>query len=220
MVAVASTGAFPGVRLPRQERSRVTFDTILDTAEVLIREGGVSAVTVQEILDRTGIGSGSFYARFDSHEALMRFLALRFWAETSTGWAAFLQVDRWENASVSEVITSFIDILVRWNSLFAAELRAHLTNALLEPEGRLLDEIAEVENTVADYLVDLIASKGESIDREFPEERIRLATLQLFSTLRSRILFAPDEEEAGITDNSLARELARSFLLYIGLRMG
>lgn len=208
--------AFPGVRLPRQARSRATFESILETAETLIREDGLEAVTVQAILDRSGIGSGSFYARFDSHEALLRFLALRFWGETAMGWAEFLRVDRWTGAPVRDVIAAFVQVLVRWNSTYAAELKAHLGNAMAEPEGRLLDEMADVENTVADYLVDLILTCQEPVDREYPEERIRLATVQVFSMLRSRIIFARDEAAAGIADATLVRELTRGFLLFIG----
>lgn len=215
MLEAAAT-AFPGVRLPRQARSRATFESILETAETLIREGGLEAVTVQGILERSGIGSGSFYARFDSHEALLRFLALRFWGETAIGWSEFLRVDRWTGAPVHAVIAAFIRVLVQWNSSYAAELKAHLGNAMAEPQGRLLDEMAEVENTVADYLVDLIESCHEKLDGEDSEMRIRLATLQVFSMLRSRIIFARDEAAAGITDATLVRELTRGFLLFIG----
>lgn len=215
MVSAGPT-AFPGVRLPRQARSRVTFELILQTAELLIREKGLEGVTVQAILNRTGIGSGSFYARFDSHEALLRFLALRFWGEAAVGWSDFLRIDRWDGAPIRDVVAAFIRILVRWNSMFAAELKAHLGHAMAEPEGRLLDEMADVENTVADYLVELIETRDESIDPQCGEEQIRLATLQVFSMLRSRIIFARDEAAAGISDATLVRELTRGFLLFIG----
>jgi len=214
-----ATPVFPGVRLPRQARSRATFELILSTAELLIREEGLEALTVQAILDRTGIGAGSFYARFDSHEALLRFLALRFWGETAVGWSDFLSLDHWTGAPIRDVVNAFVRILVGWNSRFAAELKAHLAHAMAEPEGRLLEEMAEVENTVADYLVDLIANcdKEQNMDLEYLEERIRLATLQVFAMLRSRIIFARDEAEAGIADATLIRELSRGFLLFIGV---
>jgi AcrR family transcriptional regulator len=220
-----ATAVFPGVHLPRQARSRATFEEILEAAESLLREEGLEGLTVQAVLDRTGIGSGSFYARFDSHEALLRFLALRFWGETAAGWSDFLRVDRWTGAPTRDVVSAFVRVLVRWNSRFAPELKAHLGHAMAESEGRLLDEMAEVENTVADYLVDLISARKGSIGAEVAgstpdealEDRIRLATLQLFSTLRSRIIFARDETEAGISDATLIRELTRGFLLYIGV---
>jgi AcrR family transcriptional regulator len=218
------SAVIPGVRLPQQARSRATFEHILETAEVLIREEGLEGLTVQAILDRTGIGSGSFYARFDGHEALLRFLALRFWGETAIGWSTFLRVDRWRGAPIRDIVGAFIRVLVRWTSMFAPELKAHLGHAMAEPEGRLLEEMSEVENTVADYLVDLIAARDEPPGRqyrenpEYPEDRIRLATLQVFSLLRSRIIFARDEAEAGIADATLARELTRGFLLFIGAR--
>ena len=79
------------------------------------------------------------------------------------------------------------------------------------------DLYSQVENTVADYLVELIADRPEPMVEEFREERIRLATLQVFSTLRSRIIFARDETAAGIADATLVRELSRGFLLFIGV---
>jgi len=206
------------VRLPRQARSRATFDQILAAAEALLRDEGLQGVTVQAILERTGIGAGSFYARFDSHEALLRFMALRFWGEAEVGWAEFLRVDHWKSASVPAIVHAFIGVLVRWNSKYAPELKAHLSHAMAEAEGNLLDEMADVENTVADYLVDLTATRLDEIDTEDPEDRVRLATLQVFSTLRSRIIFARDESTAGISDKALVQELSRAFLLHIGAR--
>jgi hypothetical protein len=48
------------------------------------------------------------------------------------------------------------------------------------------------------------------------EQAIRLATLQVFATLRSRFIFAWGDRPDGIEDQQLAGELASIFLRYLG----
>ena len=68
----------PGVAYPVQERSWRTFDQLLDAAEELLEEVSFEALRVEHVLERTGISNGSFYARFESKEALLAALVDRF----------------------------------------------------------------------------------------------------------------------------------------------
>lgn len=204
-----------GVRLPRQARSQASFDRMVTSAMDLIAEQGLEGATVQEILSRSGAGAGTFYARFDSRDALLAYLAGQFWEDAQEGWEAVLAPQRWSAAGVREIVVQFTRMLVLWSRAHGSLLRAFLVHAMSHPEPQLLDRTAELDNRVADYLVELLLERVDQLDHADPEQAVRLATLQVFATLRSRYIFAWGAREDGIEDDDLASELAMGFLRYV-----
>ncbi len=206
----------PGVRLPRQPRSRISFERMIAAAHDLIAESGLEGATVQGILKRSGVGSGTFYARFDGRDALLAYLAIRFWAEAEEGWASVLSPPRWAAAGPKEILTQFTRMAVVWTRAHGSLLRAFLVHAMTHEAYDLLDQTAELDNTIADHLTRLLLPRAEEFTHEDPEQAIRLATLQVFATLRSRFIFAWGDRPDGIDDQELAGELASMFLRYLG----
>ena len=205
-----------GVRLPRQARSRASFDRMVTSAMDLIAEEGLEGATVQEILSRSGTGAGTFYARFDSRDALLAYLATRFWEDAQDGWETVLAPARWSAAGVREIVLQFTRTLVLWSRAHGSLLRAFLVHAMSHPEPELLDRTAELDNRVADYLIVLLMERSDELGHPDPEWAVRLATLQVFATLRSRYIFAWGAREDGIEDKDLASELTAVFLRYVG----
>ena len=206
----------PGVRLPLQPRSRASFERMIMAAHDLIAESGLEGATVQNILQRSGVGSGSFYARFDGRDALLTYLALRFWSGAEEGWAGVLSPSRWAAAGPKEIVTQFTRMAVVWMHAHGALLRAFLVHAMTHAEDDLLDQTAELDNTVADHLIEVLLPRAEEFTHDEPEQAIRLATLQVFATLRSRFIFAWGDRPDGIEDQQLASELGSIFLRSLG----
>ena len=206
----------PGVRLPRQPRSRASFERMITAAHDLIAESGLEGATVQGILLRSGVGSGTFYARFDGRDALLAYLAIRFRSDAEEGWAAVLSPHRWEAAGPREIVTQFTRMAVVWMHAHGGLLRAFLVHAMTYDGYDLLDQTAELDNTVADHLARVLMPRAEEFTHNEPEQAIRLATLQVFATLRSRFIFAWGDRPDGIDDQQLASELASIFLRYLG----
>ena len=204
------------MRLPRQPRSRASFERIITAAHDLIAESGLEGATVQAILLRSGVGSGTFYARFDGRDALLAYLAIRFRSDAEEGWAGVLSPRRWEAAGPREIVTQFTRMAVVWMHAHGALLRAFLIHAMTYGGYDLLDQTAELDNTVADHLIGLLLPRAEEYTHDEPERAIRLATLQVFATLRSRFIFAWGDRPDGIEDQQLASELASVFLRYLG----
>ena len=206
----------PGVRLPRQPRSRASFERMIAAAHDLIAESGLEGATVQSILVRSDVGSGTFYARFDGRDALLAYLAIRFRADAEEGWASVLSPPRWKAAGPNEIVTQFTRMAVVWMRAHGALLRAFLIHAMTYQGYDLLDQTAELDNAVADHLIGLLLPRAEEFTHDEPEQAIRLATLQVFATLRSRFIFAWGNRPDGIDDQELAGELASIFLRYLG----
>jgi AcrR family transcriptional regulator len=207
----------PGVRLPRQPRSRASFERMILAAHDLIAESGLEGATVQNILKRSGVGAGSFYARFDGRDALLTYLAFRFWSDAEEGWASVLSPPRWAAAGPKEIVTQFTRMAVVWTHAHGAILRALLVHAMTHEDDELLDQTAELDNTIADHLIRLLSLHEEEFTHADPENAVRLATLQVFATLRSRFIFAWGDRPDGIEDQYLAGELASIFLRYLGM---
>ena len=153
----------PGVRLPRQPRSRASFERIIAAAHDLIAEVGLEGATVQGILLRSGVGSGTFYARFDGRDALLAYLAIRFRSDAEEGWAGVLSPRRWEAAGPREIVTQFTRMAVVWMHAHGALLRAFLVHAMTYEGYDLLDQTAELDNTVADHLIQVLLPRGGGV---------------------------------------------------------
>jgi len=206
----------PGVRLPRQRRSRNSFERMIAAAHDLIAESGLEGATVQAVLARSGVGSGSFYARFDGRDALLGYLAFRFWSDAEDGWTEVLSPSRWTTAGPKEIVTQFTRMAVVWMWAHGALLRAFLVHAMAHPTYDLLDQTAGFDNAVADRLSRLLLPRARAFTHDAPQQAIRLAALQVFATLRSRFIFAWGDRPDGIEDHQLAEELASIFLRYLG----
>jgi AcrR family transcriptional regulator len=64
----------PSVRPPQQERTRASWQRVLDVGLELLSTGGWDALTVSEVCRRSGISAPSLYARVDGRAGL--FLAV------------------------------------------------------------------------------------------------------------------------------------------------
>src|SRR3954465_8136798 len=95
----------PRFRPPRQARSQMTLDRILDAAERVLDEKSFTEATVAEIMVRAGVTVGAFYRRFPDKDALLHFLDERFFQEIGERSEALLDVERWRGASTANIIT-------------------------------------------------------------------------------------------------------------------
>jgi AcrR family transcriptional regulator len=63
---------------PRQRRAVERFETVLTTAESLLREGGLRSFSIPAIASELGWTRGSIYAHFPTPHALLNELAVRY----------------------------------------------------------------------------------------------------------------------------------------------
>lgn len=65
---------------PRQDRSRRTFEAILEATEKLLERRAFGDISIAEIVLKSGSSTGSFYARFPTKDALLPALYARYHA--------------------------------------------------------------------------------------------------------------------------------------------
>ena len=132
------------VRAPQQERSRRTLKRILDAGLYLLEHEGPDALTITGITKRARTSVGSFYARFQGKDDLLRYLGERSLAEALEVWAqlsAGLKAGGELRASVTEVVQR-----LGWLYLEAAGRSLVLLDGIEDPaptrRRRLEDSIA------------------------------------------------------------------------------
>ena len=68
-------------RKPKQERSKATYDAIVEAAFICVAERGTAHTTTRHIADTAGIGVGSLYEYFANKEEVYDAMNQRFVAE-------------------------------------------------------------------------------------------------------------------------------------------
>jgi len=160
------------VRPPQQERSRKTLERILDAAMEIIDENGVQAATVSAVVERAGSSVGSFYARFEGKEDLLRYLEERVWTEARLRWEEARDSQAWEELDLEGVVRSLVRFLVRIRKEDAGSRRA-LGRA--GPDGRLGEEARRFHGLVEEEVAGLMLHRKDAIGHPQPERAIRVA---------------------------------------------
>ena len=65
-------------RLPKRRDGQKTFDQIIDTAKKLFSKNGYLATSVNEIIEKSGIATGTFYIYFDDKFALYSYILAKY----------------------------------------------------------------------------------------------------------------------------------------------
>jgi AcrR family transcriptional regulator len=180
-------------KLPRQSRSRTTFDAIVEASARLLAEGGLAAVTTNAVAARAGVSIGSLYEFFPNREAILavltvrRLAALRAGVESAIGKARALE----RRDAVYFLIERIVAQVSRERALFRAMLR----------EASFLRELPETREAVAELfdLGSIARGRGDRGGPTAPEAWLlgrMLAGAVLDIALRSRA----DPAQAALTE--------------------
>lgn len=177
-------------KTPSQQRSRFTYDTILEAAaRVFDREG--LAATTNRIAEVAGVSVGSLYQYFPNKHAILHELALRHLDHAEAEFAAALQRFRDTRPSPESVVTELVGLAVRENTPFA-----HAHRLMREHAPRTL-EFTEHFDRLTALLVDGLSEVLTSSDEERVElrPRLRLAIAALDGQVHQIVLDAATPEE-------------------------
>jgi AcrR family transcriptional regulator len=207
------------VKPPRQVRSQETLDRILDAAAALVAEKGFEDSPLQEIVRRAGTSVGAFYTRFRDKDGLLYALHERHLEEAIATTDDALDPARWVGATLDEVIHAVVRFLVsiyreQEGLLRAFVLRHHQDAEFRARQGRLSRHLNR-------RLAELLATRAEEIAHPAPDRAIPLGLLTVLATLEATLLFGDMRaQELALSDDDLARELAHSWLAYLGCSAG
>jgi AcrR family transcriptional regulator len=157
-------------REPKQDRSRASFERVLDAATALLAEKGYSEFTLQELSRRSKVSIGSIYGRVNGKDDLIRLVQIRVLDRLDIDQATFINRLRRQELPlrelVLETVTQFGNFLRKHASILRAfmELGAgdpvageigkrHFTHALHDFKLLLLERRAEIRHADPDHAV-------------------------------------------------------------------
>ena len=200
---------------PRQERSHQTRVRLLDAAEVLLEEKGFDEVPVTEIARRAESSVGALYARFVDKDAILHALHERFCREACATADAALEPARWEDASISEIVSECVDFLVRIIREREGLCRT-LAARVFDPQIR--ERVEALGRYVGHKLQQLLLVRRDAITHPNPELACDFAFRQAYLVLDPLVARSGfDPGLLPLRDSEIAVEVTRSFLAYLGV---
>ena len=204
------------IRPPQQTRSQETLHRILDAAEALVAEKGVEDAAVAEIARRAGSSVGAFYARFQDKEGLVHALYDRFLEQAIATADVALDPQRWQGATIPEILEAVVRFLVDIYRAQTGLLRAFALRTYTHAEFQLRQE--RLSHYVSDRLCALLLERRREIRHPEPERAARFGQMLVFSALDHALLFGDlRSREFALSDADFSAELTRAYLAYLGV---
>lgn len=207
----------PHLHPPQQERSRKTLERLVSAARELIAEDGVEAATVSRIVERADSSVGSFYARFDGRDDLLRYLEERVWSEARERWEEAARTQPWEELDLEGVLRTVARLLVRVQVEDAGARRA-LGREGGSPTGG--EEERRFHALLERDVVRLLLDHDDEIAHPRPEWAARFAfrwTVGGVRELLARPARSADAASApGLDPDEVVEEIERALFAYLG----
>jgi len=207
-----------GRRQPRQDRSRKTYDALLDAAERLLKERAWEKISTVDIMAEAGCSNGAIYGRFKSKDDLLVGLYERHDAhlkERHRKWLATLEE---EDLSFEEYFDREIDGLIR--NLYENRwlLREMGFISRIRPEV-VSESVREERKEILGQIVQSILRYRNRFRVDNPERAAELAVFCVSTVLREAILYkGPHFGTLGMSRNELKKTVRQLAFGYLGVR--
>jgi AcrR family transcriptional regulator len=202
----------PGVRPPKQERSRKTLERIVAAALELLQESGVEGTTVSDIVERANTSVGSFYARFKGKDDLLGYLRDRFQDEVLDRWDQGVETVEWAALPLGARVAEAVGLLVE---AFRKDWRLSQVLWGVEEEGGWWAR--EFRKHALGTLVPALVVRPEELAHGNPAQAVEVGYGMAAGAIRDAVEVdrdgAKDDGPGGFA--SLAPELARAWTAYL-----
>lgn len=160
-------------KIPRQQRSSFTVETILEaTTQLLDTEG--AELTTNRIAEKAGVSVGSIYQYFGDKQAIFDEVALRHLDAADRSMTAVLDDNPVGSCPWPEVLRAVIEVAVRENSTHG---RAHGRLRELADPARLATGYTALINTLVARLTAYLVADGWSAEAAAADLRLAFAAV-------------------------------------------
>ncbi len=198
----------------RQDRAHKTQNRVLDAAEALFFEQGYDATSVNDVAKKAKCSIGSLYHHFRDKKAIALALFDRMTREFELTMKEALNRDRWEGATIADILQEFIKFSILNNKARPGFKSAALEAVRLDPS--LGDHFPKMQHRANKQLKALLLARREEIGHPDPEFASGYVLDLLIALLRAR--FDPHVQKTQLTrfsDDKFTEQalaLAGSFL--------
>ncbi|MFS4437668.1 TetR/AcrR family transcriptional regulator [Paracoccaceae bacterium GXU_MW_L88] len=142
----------PNSKRPRRGEAR---EKLLETAMTVIRRGGFSAMTVEQLCQAAGVTKGGFFHHFDGKEAL-GVAAAKYWGETTS--ALFAEADYHKPKRAKDRLFAYLDL----RELLVSEDFAEFTCVA----GTMVQEQYDSSPAIREACGDAILGHAQSLEMD------------------------------------------------------
>ena len=206
---------------PQQARSRESMRKLLKAAAEVLGQHGVEGATIPRIAQHAGLTPGAVYRRFPDKDALLETMILGIMERQDERLRMALTPDMARQIPLPVFAEQLINSMIISYRANAGLLRAIRQFAQGRDHTSFYKKVARLEMRTWEYLVELFLVRRKEIKHPEPKTAVSFALLMLISTLIELILVDHDMKNWQTViprdDQSLRRELLRSFLCYLGI---
>jgi AcrR family transcriptional regulator len=121
------------INAPKQDRSRASFERVLDSAVELLKEHGYGSFTLQEVSKRSRTSVGSIYCRVKSKDELFHAVQDKVLAELDVEMASILDPAKWDGVEPQKLIYFLVRELAEYLRRHKPILRALISRETVDP---------------------------------------------------------------------------------------
>ena len=201
------------IQPPQQERSRASFERVLEAATAVLEEKGYDGFTLAEVSKRAHVSIGSIYARVKSKDDLFYVIQDRFMALTEDR-ERLRDPDAWkefdEQSLVRELVREFGEIFQENERL----LRVFMHRAIVDP---VVGERSSASvSQFRDEAEAILLTRRAAIVHDDPVLAIDVAFRMAWGTLARQIMDWPTfESHRAVEWETLVAELGRACAAYL-----
>jgi AcrR family transcriptional regulator len=160
----------PSHRKPTQDRSRRTYDALLDAAGTLLGEIGIERVSTNLICERAGVTPPALYRYFDDKYALVEALAERLMEQQNVVLEAW--VARYRDAGLDVIASNVIELLRDLHDITAGAPGSLWIMRSL----RAMPKLTHIRLLSHNYVADLLTEVYRPYLPDVPYDKLRRRT--------------------------------------------
>jgi AcrR family transcriptional regulator len=202
-------------RPPRRKPAQETLEKLLVSAEEQLREEGLDAFTIQNVLQRAGLSVGAFYSRFPDKTAMLHEVQERVHGRIDSRIQADLVAKQGNSKCLEEAVDTGFGILIHHVLSERDLFRVFMMLSVFDHQMGLKGEQANVERKRS--ITKLLEPHIDEIGHPDPHLAIDSAYAIYSNTIRGRLVYygSAEVEQFGVTENVLFVDLKRALALFL-----
>ena len=213
-MAAEPTPAGLAVRPPKQQRSRVAWNRVLDAGVAILEDSGYDAFTIAAVCERARVAPTAIYARTTSKDAL--FLAVyehgiqRLRAEQQV----FADNSRWADLSAAELIRAAVAETVGMFLRHERFLRAVVLTSASHPEIR--NRGSRYSQELGNGFANVVLRATDAITLPDLETAVHSCFSTVFAASVIRVAYGPGfARPVPVEDDAFTADLAETAVRYL-----
>jgi AcrR family transcriptional regulator len=180
------------VQPPQQERSRASFERVLEAGTELLEEEGWDGFTLAEVSRRAGVSIGSIYARVKSKDDLFHAIHERHVARIADEHVRLADLDEWRPLPTRTLVC---DVVRELGEIFRSNdriLRVIMHRGIVD--GVVAARSSAGASQFADWVERLLLERRKEIVHDDPDTAVDVAFRMAWATFARQIMYGPTFE--------------------------